>query len=332
MAYKVLIIGCGAIAGGYDAERSPDDWPLSHAGAIARDERFELVACVDPVIGTRKRFAERWNASVAEASLEGLSAKPGDFDLIVIASPTQHHAEHLEWALTMEPRAVFCEKPLAENAQSARKLALDYQTAKTPLAVNFTRRWAPDLNRLVEEIENEDWGELIGAVGTYTKGAVHNGSHMVDLMEMFVGPVRLHSAGPALLDCWDDDPSVSAILTANDMGQPLHLVSGDAQAVTQFELVLNYDLGEIAMRDGGMRIEIRRVEENPHFKGYRQLGAPESIPGRYSEAMTLAYENLAKVIARKAYPKVSGSSAAETQAICEEIRAAGLQYLRKYQE
>ena len=59
MAYRVLIIGCGAIAGGYDADRSPQDWPLSHAGAIARDDRFELMACVDPNDATRNAFASR---------------------------------------------------------------------------------------------------------------------------------------------------------------------------------------------------------------------------------------------------------------------------------
>ncbi|MEM8726021.1 MAG: Gfo/Idh/MocA family oxidoreductase, partial [Pseudomonadota bacterium] len=306
MAYRVLMIGCGAIAGGYDADRSSDDWPLSHAGAIARDDRFELAACVDPDEAARRSFAKRWEVGETAPTLEALDAQPGDYDLIVIASPTKRHALQLRWALNMKPHAVFCEKPLADTAQKARKLALDYSTAGIPLAVNFTRRWSPDLAEISDEIGLGELGELISAVGTYTKGIVHNGSHMIDLIQRMIGPVELHSTGPAMCDHWDDDPSVSAILTANDMGQPVHLVAGDARYVTQFELVLNCEHVEIAIRDGGMRIETRRVQDSHYFNGYRQLGPVESVPGRYTEAMSLAYGNLAEVIAQKAYPKSGG--------------------------
>lgn len=330
MAYKVLIIGCGAIAGGYDAERSPDDWPLSHAGAIARDERFELAACVDPVTATRAAFAARWSVPRAEASLEALGAQAGDFDLIVIASPTPVHADHLDWALSMEPKAVFCEKPLAAGYEPTLRLFYKASQRKVPLAINYTRRWQPDLHDLVEETRfSGEWGELLSAAGTYSKGIVHNGSHMVDLMMMFVGPLEVHSVGPALIDHWEDDPTVSAILTANNLSEPLHLVGSDSRAVTQFELTLNYELGEIAIRDGGMRIETRRVEDNPMVAGYRRLGEPTSVPGRYPEAMALAYDNMAATIARKAIPAWSDYNGIAAQAICEQIRTIALENLKE---
>ncbi|NQX94112.1 MAG: Gfo/Idh/MocA family oxidoreductase, partial [Erythrobacter sp.] len=267
MAYQVLIIGCGAISGGYDAQRSPADWPLSHAGAISRDDRFHLAACVDPDDTAREGFAKRWGVPRAAPDLDALNAQAGEFDLIVIASPTRSHAEHLEWALAMQPMAVFCEKPVANEAETAFRLHHDFATNKIPLVVNYTRRWQPSLQPVIDEIDNGDWGDLISAVGTYAKGIIHNGSHMLDLLRMFVGPLTLQYAGPHLFDHWKDDPSVSAILTANDMGQPVHLVAGDARYFTQFELVLTYDLGEVAIRDGGARLETRRVEDSAVFTG-----------------------------------------------------------------
>ncbi|MDY7096646.1 MAG: Gfo/Idh/MocA family oxidoreductase [Pseudomonadota bacterium] len=322
MAFRVLIIGCGAIAGGYDAERPDTEWPLSHAGAIARSDEFELAACVDPDDTVREAFAKRWSVPHTAASLEELKASAGAFDLIVIASPTRFHAEQLEWALEMGPKAVFCEKPAANDAETAFRLHHVYRQRKIPLIVNYTRRWQPGLRPLLAQISGDEWGELISAVGTYGKGIMHNGSHMIDLLQMFVGPMTVQNAGPHCFDHWDNDPSVSAILTANDIGQPVHLVAGDSGSFTQFELVLTYQAGEIALRDGALRIETRRVQDSETFAGYRTLGPVQSEAGRYEEAMAHAYANLAQVIARKGYPQHdTGNSSLD---LCEQIRTLAL--------
>ena len=44
----VLIIGCGNIAGGFDATRRGTDTPFSHAGAYVAQGDFALRCCVDP--------------------------------------------------------------------------------------------------------------------------------------------------------------------------------------------------------------------------------------------------------------------------------------------
>ncbi|MEM7702475.1 MAG: Gfo/Idh/MocA family oxidoreductase [Pseudomonadota bacterium] len=330
MVHSVLIIGCGAIAGGYDADSSPDDWPLSHAGAIARDARFTLSACVDPDQAARGAFLERWRVPEGAGSLEAMEALPGQYDLVVIASPTPLHAEHLERALAMRPKAIFCEKPLAHSLGEARRLFEKAAARRVPLTINYTRRWQPGLCALVSSVrETSEWGRLLSAVGTYSKGVVHNGSHMVDLAMMFAGPLEVCAVGPALCDYWDDDPTVDAILTANNTGAAIHLVGGDCRAVTQFELVLSFERGEIAIRDGGLRIETRRVGASGVFAGYRQLSPPESAPGRYPEAMAAAYDNLAEVIAGKASPKWSNIHGITAQELCEEIRMKALKTLAR---
>ncbi|MEM8724306.1 MAG: Gfo/Idh/MocA family oxidoreductase [Pseudomonadota bacterium] len=329
MAYKVLIIGCGAIAGGYDANRSPDDWPLSHAGAISRDQRFELAACFDTDEAAMEEFGQRWNVAPPGNRFAPRGPEPGDFDIVVVASPTESHARGLKGALLMKPKLVMCEKPLAATLEEAQSLTDEFAAAGIPLAVNHTRRWAPDLVELARQIRDGEWGTLISAVGTYTKGIVHNGSHMIDLLGMFVGEMRVHSVGPGWLDFWDDDPTVSAILATSDLGLPIHLVAGDAEHVTQFELVLNYERGEIAMRDGGMRIETRRVQDSETFAGYRQLGLPESKPGRYPEAMTCAYANIADALETGAPLASTAQTAIEAHAICEEIRLKALESIKK---
>lgn len=328
MAYSVLIIGCGAIAGGYDAERSPDDWPLSHAGAIARDERFELAACVDPDDAARKAFAERWSAPVAVPSLEALDAGAGAFDVIVVASPTQFHAEHLEQARCLQPKLVFCEKPVADDFAQVLEITTRFDDDGILLAVNHTRRWAPDLAALATQARGGEWGAFVSAVGTYGKGVVHNGSHMVDLLRMFLGDLEVRSVGPAIRDHWENDPSVPALLTTGG-GACIHLAASDSRVLTQFELALTFERGEIAMRDGGMRIETRRVIENDMFPGHRTLGQPESVPGRYPEAMAGAYDNIADALENDAALASTGRTAFSAHAICEQIRRMALENLEK---
>ncbi len=328
MAYRVLIIGCGAIAGGYDADRSPQDWPLSHAGAIARDDRFELMACVDPNDATRNAFASRWDVQQSLPSLDALGAKPGDFDLIVIASPTGHHAAQLEWAATMKPRAVFCEKPLGSEIAQAEELANRYEAGGIPLAVNYLRRWAPKIVMEAGRIAAGKYGALISASAIYTKGIVHNGGHMVDLLRFLIGDLELPSVGPARFDHWDDDPTVSAILTAKNQA-PVHLVAGDARHVTQFELELSFEKAQVALRDGGRRIEHRVVEDSAVYAGYLELGPATSSAGALDGAMTNAYGNIHKTLQQNAPLASTGATALAAQRLCEDIRRKAFDRLDK---
>ena len=94
--------------------------------------------------------------------------------------------------------------------------------------------------------------------------------------------------------------------------------------MSQFELVLNYARGEIAIRDGGFRIETRRVAQSPVFAGHRQLGAPRRARGRYEEAMAAAYDDLAKVIERGRAPRWSSENGIAAHALCSAIREAAL--------
>ena len=328
MTYKVLIIGCGAIAGGYDADRSPDEWPLSHAGAIARDERFELVACVDPNDTARAAFIARWGVPVAAPSLDALAASKGDFDMIVIASPTENHAAHLNAALSLKPRFVFCEKPLAKDLAEAEGIAAEFEAAGIPLGVNYTRRFPYDTAYLADEKWTRNHGELISAAGTYTKGIVHNGSHMVDFLQFASGPLKIASVGPARFDHWKDDPTVSAILEAPN-GAPVHLVAGDARKISDFELTLTYEGGQSVTKEGGRYSEWRPVVDSETYAGYRVLGRAEGRDTQIDQAMAIAYDHIALVLADLGDFPSTAKTALSAQRLCEEIRQRALENLQK---
>ena len=60
--FSVLIVGCGAIAGGYD-EHGTQEVLLTHAGAYSQDSRFRIRACVEPDSDRRKQFHPACRAS-----------------------------------------------------------------------------------------------------------------------------------------------------------------------------------------------------------------------------------------------------------------------------
>lgn len=316
---SVLIVGCGGIAGGLDAARPDDAWPRTHAPAYRRAGGFRLAACVEPDAARRAAFLARWGVERGFATLAEAGAA-GPFDVVSICSPTPCHAGDLEAALALRPRAIFAEKPLTASLPESRRLVAAARAAGVALAVNHSRRWAPDVRDLAEGLRAGRFGRVLGASACYTKGVRNNGTHLFDLLAMLLGPVRLVAAGRARADQWAEDPSVPCLLDAG--GVPVAVTVGDARSFAIFELTLVTEAGTVAMEDGGMRWRARPVVDSLHFPGYRALAEGEFRPGRYEEAMTAAAANLREAVSAGAPLACTGADALAAEAVADAIRAA----------
>ena len=319
--HRVLIIGCGRIAGGFDEGDGGGVTVRTHAGAYRAHGGFSLAACVDPDRDRREAFAQHWGVAQAAATVSELPA--GKFDVVSICSPTSAHGADIAAALAFGPRLIFCEKPVSESAAETEALIGRCANAGVRLAVNYTRRWAPDVVQLSRALGAGEWGAVRSVSGIYTKGAVHNGGHMIDLIHMLFGPVELVAAGPPVFDFRDDDPSVPALLRTAQ-GVPVTLAVGDARDYALFELVVVTERGEIAMRDGGLAWTERRSGESEAFAGYRALGPFESRAGRYDEAMPAAVADIAAALHTGAPLASTGETALAAQRVCEQMRDAAL--------
>src|SRR5689334_23187579 len=143
---RVLIVGCGNIAGAFDIENSGGSPPLTHAGAYSRHGAFDLAACVEPNAVRRSEFMARWQIPTGYAELADVPAGACDFDVVSICSPTGFHSEHLRAALNLRPRLIFCEKPVTPSSAETEVLVNQCEERGVLLAINHTRRWAPDIN------------------------------------------------------------------------------------------------------------------------------------------------------------------------------------------
>lgn len=315
----VLIVGCGNIAGLFDQGRSQSDLPYTHAGAYSRDWRFSLAVCIEPDDNRRTEYMAAWDVPVGFRAIEEVLDSGYHFDVISICSPTTCHAHDLEIALRLEPKLIFCEKPITTSLVESESFVAECSKVNIPLAVNYTRRWDPDILQLRADMSAGLWGQLRSVVGLYNKGILNNGSHMLDLLHFLIGSMKIIKVGKPVQDYFSSDPTVPVWLES-DQGIPVHITCAHAEDYAVFELQLVFSLGVLTMEEGGMFWRARRVVDSDSFKGYRKLEQGMRRPGGYTQAMLQAIDNIYCTIKQGAPLASTGKSALAAQRICEEIK------------
>ena len=325
---KVLIIGCGNIAGGFDAENTAATSARTHAGAYAGHGSFSVTACVEPDTKKRQAFMKRWEIADGYASLEQLLAhqqtnNSAGFDVISICSPTALHHEHGHLALLLAPKLIFCEKPVCSDVKQTRSLVQRCSDQGVLLAINHNRRWDTDVTRLRDQLSAGHWGAVRSVSGQYNKGVLNNGSHMLDLLLDLFGTLTLIDCGAPCFDYLESDPSVPATLVSA-AGVPIALTCGNASDYSLFELQVVTQRGVIAMEDGGLRWRIRFSASSAEFAGYRALDAGQTNQGGYLQTMANAVANIYRAVARGEALASTGENALQAQHICQQILARSL--------
>lgn len=290
MTLRALIVGCGRIAGGYNA--SPDDaMVLTHALAYGRHPGYALAACVDPDAAARAAFAGRWAVPAAFDSLEAALAAE-TYDIVSVCAPTETHLDLLERLSQAPAPRVFAEKPLGAAPVRARALADRFRAQRRALAVNFTRRWDAEMVRLREEIAADQWGALRSAVGWYGRGILNNGSHMIDLVAFLTAraarPVRVVKARD---DGVRGDPTVDAVLDLD--GAPFHLVGCDGRDHARFELTLSFAQGVVEILEGGLFVRRRPLTRSTVFPDSNMAADATREATGYGQALLRALDELA---------------------------------------
>ena len=187
---------------------------------------------------------------------------------------------------------VFAEKPLDGNPASARRIAERYDAAGRALAVNFTRRWDPEMATLRDQIADGMWGELHSIVGWYGRGVVNNGAHLLDLAAYLTGrSAEVVYVGAARDDGIAGDPTVDAVLDLG--GVPFHMVGGDNRHQARFEVTLSFAAGVVEILDGGLFVRRRPNASSRVFSGTTVASEGEREPTGYGQAMLRALDDIA---------------------------------------
>ena len=312
---SVLIVGCGQIAGGYDAALD-DALVRTHAKALTRHGGFRLAACVDPDDDRRRAFRQRWGVGEDFSGLDQVAGRR--FDLACLCSPPQFHAAQLKTLLAMDVGLVFCEKPLTAHIADSRRLVAAFAERGRPLAVNYLRRWDPAVAELKGEIEAGHWGALLSAAGLYTKGIFANGSHLIDLAQYLLGSLTPKGVTRVVNDYLPDDPTLEGWLETAS-GAPLTLRAGDTRHFTVFELDLLFEQGRASFTQSGFTLTRHRVVDTPRFAGYRILDDGDARPTGLGTAMLDAVGNIHRHLTTGETLASTGATALAAHELCAAL-------------
>jgi predicted dehydrogenase len=315
----VLVVGCGNIAGIFDQDRLGSSLPFTHAGAYSSDERFTLVACVDPDDSRRIKFMDFWGVANGFRTIADVLNSDVQFDVVSICSPSDCHEHDLEIALRLKPKLIFCEKPVTTSLKETKRLVDACRDNKILLAVNYSRRFDPDVLILKADMDNGKWGQLRSVAGCYNKGLLNNGSHMIDLLHLLIGGMKIVKVGESIQDFFQNDSTVPVWLEGQK-GLPIHIACGHAKDYSIFEIQFVFANGMLIMEDGGLFWRERRVEDSNTFKGYRVLNEGVRRAGKYPGAMKQSVDNIYRAITKGEPLISSGDSALHAQQMCEKIK------------
>tara|TARA_R110002049_G_scaffold174873_1_gene342101 strand:- start:5312 stop:6289 length:978 start_codon:yes stop_codon:yes gene_type:complete len=273
MILRCGIIGAGQIAWRYDGGRWDGRRSLTHAACFDRHESTDLVAVFDPVLASRDAFAAGYagpSTVLLPDSLQDFLAL--DLDLVAIASPTQHHGDHLRACLDAGVMRLWVEKPVTLDFSDFEDLRTRIKAMQTPprICVNYFRRALPQVARLKAYVQN--CADLTGVEIVYSRALAVNGVHLLDLLGYLFNVVT-----PPPLDWVRPDSSganpdfgltlagVPVTVTGHDL--PYHLI----------ELRLTGRDGRMALTQGGAALTWDAAQPNPDYPGFFNIDASQPI-------------------------------------------------------
>lgn len=320
MAHAVVIAGLGQVAMGYDLGVADPGTVLTHARAFSRHPAFRLAGGADPSAERRALFAEHYGAA-ADPSLAAVLAREKP-DVVVIAAPTPLHGELLrETFAHAQPRAILCEKPLSYDLDEARAMVQVCEAHGCALYVNYMRRAAAGVREVKRRFACGAIHTPLRGVAWYTKGLIHNGSHFVDLLAHWLGPVT----GFAVLRTgrwWDDDNPEPDVRFDFAAGSVTFLAARE-EDYSFYEVDLIAPNGRLRYAQGGARVVWHPAAADPLYPGYTVLSeAGEDIP---SGSLTMQGEvagQLAAALDGRPVDLCSGAEALATLEWLIKVRAA----------
>lgn len=280
---RAAIVGCGNIGSLWD---EGDGRLITHASAYQRCSQTTLVAGCDVDEERLARFGRTRAVVGLYRDLDAMLSKER-LDVVSLCTPASERVAQLERILSAGVKRVLCEKPIAAGLDEASQIAALARQHGARIAVNYTRRWDEGWCQALNM--REQLGEAQAITAHYGKGIVNNGSHMLDLLDMWLGqPTALHVHG-RVDDGRDDDPTLHA--TLDYAGCFAHLVATDHHRYTVFELDMLTTGGRVRMV-GDEPIAVYTTRGSKAFSGYTELSEARLIPRTVDRAMLTAVEEL----------------------------------------
>ncbi len=123
------------------------------------------------------KAAEKWDGLFTDVLIDSY-LEYRKIDIAVVATPDTAHYITLKQILNSSLKLVICEKPICDNIIIAREIVELYKRNSIPLMVNYTRRFIPHYDYLIQ------YGRPLYGICVYNRGLLHTASHATDFFDM----------------------------------------------------------------------------------------------------------------------------------------------------
>ncbi len=186
MVYKVCVIGCGNIGSNWSTLFSK--WPVTHLAAYSECKNTEVVAVCDVNLEKAKDTAAKWGIEKYYQDVDEMLALHNP-DFVSVCTPCEDHYETVKKIVRYPVKAIFCEKPIADNINRSREMITLCNEKGIVLLINHVRRFDP-LHQYVRENLTNLIGDPQKVLFFYSGGILNQGSHLFDLLRFYFGDVE----------------------------------------------------------------------------------------------------------------------------------------------
>lgn len=278
-----------------------------HASNLHQHVNAQVLHIVDVVEAAAAELAASCGAKVSTVEQALADPKVG---AVIIASSTDTHAE-LVTASARAGKAIFCEKPLDLDIQTARASVEEVARQGVVLCVGFNRRHDPGFDKLKSEISDGAIGdvevvtiisrdpspppaEYVGRSGGLFRDMM---IHDLDIARWLLGeePVRVFASGSVLVDpeigkAGDVDTAIVVLETAS--GRLCHITNSRRCSYGYDQRIEVF--GSEGMVRAGNATQTR--VESANATGFHSEPALPFFLERYADAYRLQLDKFLRVV------------------------------------
>ncbi len=286
---NVIIIGLGNIGIEYDYMHSfinnkaySSEKTLTHAMAVATHKDFNLVAGVDLQNERRSKFCVKYKCKTFD-SIEVMPEELLNLRnlMVIVSTPTDTLLKVLHLVLERcKPIAMLIEKPCGRNYEEAIQIErLCNQREGMHVFVNYIRSYLPSVVYWKKRIKNNKLGKLVSGNIMYGKGIYTNGSHFINLVQEWVGELKIKSIIDMGESIFDFDHESTIALEAID--HPYALITVNSTGIGRLHtgiINLVFEYGQLIWPASGENIIfVPTNDESKDKHGYKSMNFEEQI-------------------------------------------------------
>ena len=280
-----MLVGLGGIGLNYDIGLDKTKYCFSHANSLNKLDTFELTAVVDNSPQAIENFRKVYSSHSFKKVEDALKAY--EYDVIVISTPSDTHVEIIDNILSSKhPKFILIEKPIAENLVASEYIVNACKSKKVDIFVNYFRRVELGSKQVKILIERQLSSSHITGIVWYSKGIFHTGTHLIDLLSYWFGPIIKSN----LIKKRDSfNPDLQLFFENSDV---LFKYTG-FESFSKNSIELISEKGVLKYENGGRAINWHPIFEDKLFKGFffPSMDA-KPIPSDFDNYQCNVYKNI----------------------------------------